>query len=444
MKRSKKVAAGTALVTALAVGGGGNAAAQAAPWQAIATGGMNISDQVGLARTSDDVLHLVYQQNNTSLIARTISPAGTVGAPVPAVSGWSSVDDPALVVSAGTLSAFFPGTPTLDTGNAQAGLDMATSADGGASWTVNPTAVAVSNGVGSVPAAAVSGATVLQAWQGSAPDGLTLVHSGLDPAAQPGAGYSAGGNQGLAAAADGTAMVASCGGSGVSAAPVTVATGGAAGPAVKMAGTGFCDATARTQIVARPGGGFSIAAPSASRTKVLVWKVGGGAPATIAGGGSTKQQIALSTTPEGRLWAAWEDSETGKLVFTRSNKTATTWGAAVTLALPKGQGTYQVDLNAQTAVADVIARTSEVSNTVRLIANQVLPGLSLVVTGGRTQSFRVLDAGDPVAGATVKVAGQSLTTNAQGRVGTDLKPGRYTVAAGKSGYVGAKGRVRAS
>ena len=139
-----------------------------------------------------------------------VSPAGAVGSPVPAVSGWSSVDDPALVVSGGTLSAFFPGTPTLVTGNPQAGLDMATSTDGGASWTINPTAVAVSDQAGvSVPAAAVAGGTLLQAWQGSAPDGLTVVHSGLDPAVQPGAGYGAGGNQGLAAAADGTVMVAS-------------------------------------------------------------------------------------------------------------------------------------------------------------------------------------------------------------------------------------------
>ena len=63
--------------------------------------------------------------------------------------------------------------------------------------------------------------------------------------------------------------------------------------------------------------------------------------------------------------------------------------------------------------------------------------------GGTTQSFRVLDAGDPIAEATIRVAGRSLTTDAKGRATADLRPGRHTATASKRDYVTATTQVRA-
>jgi uncharacterized GH25 family protein len=78
----------------------------------------------------------------------------------------------------------------------------------------------------------------------------------------------------------------------------------------------------------------------------------------------------------------------------------------------------------------------------------VRPRLQLVATqrkagAGRVVTFRVLDAGDPVAGATVKAGAKSLKTNALG-VAT-LKQARakaVKASASKAGYVSASLRVR--
>ena len=84
----------------------------------------------------------------------------------------------------------------------------------------------------------------------------------------------------------------------------------------------------------------------------------------------------------------------------------------------------------------------------------MLPRLSLTVLFSRTEkkggqllrrlSLRVTDAGDPVAGATVKVAGRTLRTAANGHV-TGLFPstGKQTGAkAAKAGYATVTTRVR--
>ena len=237
-------------------------------------------------------------------------------------------------------------------------------------------------------------------------------------------------------------MVAWCTTGGVFVQPVTPASGAPAGAAQNMPASGFCDAAARTQLVARTGAGFYVAAPDATRHKVLVWPVGAGAATTLAGGSSFKQQVAMTATPDGRLWAGWEDSDTGGLVFTRSNRTATRWGAAVPVRLPAGR-VFQINLDGQLDRVDAVIRMQADDGTVSLATDQVRPGLTLVATGGKKQTFRVLDAGDPIGAATVKVGGKSLTTNAGGRATADLAPGRYTATASKAGYVGATARVRA-
>jgi hypothetical protein len=437
MKRSLKVAA---LAAGIVVAGAPSAADAA--WQTVGTGSMNISDQVSLARTSDGVLHVGWYRQGYDLLQTPVTASGAVGSPVPIVSGWSQVGNPVLLAQGGALTAVWGGTPTLVTQNPQAGIDLATSADGGATWAVGAAAIST-NGMSSSPAAAFSGSTLLVGYL----SGLeTVVHSGVDPAVPAAGGYPQAIDQQLATSASGEAMLAWCSsgrGGGVGVAPVTPTSGAAGGPVATMPGTGFCDAAARVALVARVGGGFYVAAPSAARSKVLVWRTGTAAPATIAGGSSTKQQVAMAATPDGRLWAGWEDSDTGKAVFTRSNKTATKWGAAVAVRLPAGGRIFQLNLDAQLDRADAVVRNQADDGTVSLLTEQIRPGLTLVATGGQQQTFRVLDAGDPVAGASVRVGGRTLTTNGTGRVGTDLKPGRYTAVASKSGYVGAAARVRA-
>jgi hypothetical protein len=93
------------------------------------------------------------------------------------------------------------------------------------------------------------------------------------------------------------------------------------------------------------------------------------------------------------------------------------------------------------ALDKVVARYSAVAGS-NLYHSQTLPGLTLAATGGKIPRFRVTDAGDPIAGARVSVGGRNLVTDGTGRASVDLRPGRYTAAASKSGYVGAAKRVR--
>jgi hypothetical protein len=73
----------------------------------------------------------------------------------------------------------------------------------------------------------------------------------------------------------------------------------------------------------------------------------------------------------------------------------------------------------------------------------MLPGLSLTATATTGHvTIHVTDAGDPVAGATVRIAGHLLRTAKDGLTHLDLSAGSYPVAAVKSGYVGAATRVR--
>ncbi len=432
MARSVKVAA------LVVVGLGAVAPSARAAWKPFASGAMNISDQVSLARTSDGVLHVGWFHAGYDVFQTPVSPSGAVGAAVTIAGGWASIGNPVLVAQGNGLTAFWPGSPTLVTGNPQSGIDMASSGDGGKTWTLSPRAVS-SDGFASSPAAVVAGGTFLQAFLAGS---QTVVHSGVDPAVPAAGGYGGGTNQALAASATGQAMVAWCTTGGVFVEPVTAATGAPAGPAKNLPATGYCDAAARTQLVARPHGGFVVAAPDATRRKVLVWPVGASAAATLAGGSSFKQQVAMAAARDGRLWAGWEDSDTGKAVFRRSNPSATKWGAPVPVKLPSGT-LFQLNLDASLDRVDAVIRTQSDAGTVVLATDQIRPGLTLVASGGKKQSFRVLDAGDPVARAKVKVAGRSLTTDGKGRVTTHLTPGQYVATASKAGYVRATARVRA-
>src|SRR3954453_20845452 len=95
---------------------------------------------------------------------RRRSPRPARSAPgVTIVSGWASAGNPALVAQGTALTAFWPGSPTLETGNPQAGINLATSGGGGRSWSVSPRAV-TTDGFASQPAAAVPGGTFLQAF----------------------------------------------------------------------------------------------------------------------------------------------------------------------------------------------------------------------------------------------------------------------------------------
>jgi hypothetical protein len=434
------------------------ATTQAGPpgsWSLVGDGRLVISGQNGVARTPDGILHVAWQRLRPDgageVIHTPISSAGAVGASMPIVTGWSSVGDPSLVAQGATLTAFFPGTPTTQTGNPQDGLDMATSGDGGTSWAVGGNAIYRGEFSGvSVPSAVAVGGTLLESWY--APDG-TVVHAGLDPNTPAQHGYGTGGLQNLTTDGAGTALVAWCANSapeGIYVQRVDPASGGPIGASAlapgsaNAAGSTFCPASGRVQLVARPGGGYFAAYTDGSRSAVRLWPVGARAATPIAARASIKQEIALTAAPDGRLWVGW--TENNAFRFRRSNTRATVFGATVTVAVPpaarRGE-TYQLDLAAQRDRTDAIVRTQDDGNRVATYSTQVLPRLTLVATGRRLRAaFLVTDAGDPVRGATVTVAGHRARTNSAGQTSIGLAAGRYAATATKALYVKATRRVR--
>jgi hypothetical protein len=451
------------LVAALLAGVPGAAAAAAPRWSLIAAGGMHPSDQVGLARTSDGVLHVAWRREGATedLLQTPITASGKVGAPVVAVSGWNGIGSPALVANGSDLAVFFPGIKTAVTGDPTFGLNLATSTDAGLSWTERTEAIARNDFAATrTPAAvlAVRGPFV-QAWYGGDD---TVVHSGLDPNVPAAHGYGGGTDQGLAAAADGQVMVGWCteleAETGVFAARVDTATGARVGDAVHLPDTGRCPADTRVAIASFPlvprdehSGEpyFYVAASSADGRTVRVYVIAAGqivAVQKVAGGSSFKQQIAIAAAPRGGVWVAWRDSESDDLVVRRSDPfSGFDYGGEATRALPRGQGLDQLALNAQGDRVDAVATTTDQAGAVNVFATQILPGLTL--EGGTAKKlekkgFRVLDSRDAVRDATVKVARHTLKTDRRGYAKVRLEPGSYKATASKAGYSDAVLRFR--
>jgi hypothetical protein len=434
-------------------------AGAATPWRSLGTSGqLNISDLVGTARSTDGALHVAWHRRNDigsyDLLQTPVSATGAVGAPVPIASGWASIEGPTLLASGNALFAFFSGTSTLDTGDPTEGLDSSVSGDGGVSWNLALTAAAKRDFAGQRDASVAIGPNgALAAWYS---ERETVVHLGTDPATPNQRGYGAGTGQAMAVSGT-AAMVAWCTGvqgpNGVFVAPVNPADGAPAGPARIVPGStspapgggpveAFCPATARVPLVARQDKGFFVATVDGARRTVHGWRAGASKALTLAGGSSYKQQVAAAASPgpKASVWVGWYDD--GKLRLRRSNATATVFGATVTLDDPRDGTLYGLDLNAQADRVDLVARVQHADGTVGLEHAQSYPGLTLEATGGDRPSFRVLDAGDPVAGAKVTVAGHSATTAANGRVSISVaRAGRYTAHATKAKYVGADARV---
>ena len=100
---------------------------------------------------------------------------------------------------------------------------------------------------------------------------------------------------------------------------------------------------------------------------------------------------------------------------------------------------YELDGEGSAGPLDLVANDGQ-----GLWHQQVWPRLGLGgKRAGKTIVFTVTDAGDPVAGAQVKVAGKTLTTAANGRAVLAKAPaGKVKASASKAGYTGATTSVR--
>jgi hypothetical protein len=442
--------------------------ASAAPWKRVTTPDGASTDQVGLTRTGDGVLHLAWSHptgpNTEDLLHTTISRAGRIGATNPIQSGWTGFTNAALVVDPGGLRAFWGGFRSTDSADPQRETNTALSPDGGASWALQPGSVvpAGAQSYGSNTAATVRpDGTTLQAFAGTLG---TWVHSGLSPAT-PNHDYQAplgpyGYDPDLATDASGRTVMAwysnASGHLGVHAQDVN-ADGSPVGAAVTMPGTDNMQVgmLARTPLAARAGGGFYVTYPTGYPTsnKVRVWRNGSGsAPLVASVKGSGSPAVAIAPAGDGRLWVLWTKGFGDPDVLARrSNKRATEFGAVVNAGHPSdAMQAYNLDASAAGGALDVLGNFNIGTSSSAVTSHRrILPGLTLRARPERLRRgestgvrFTVLDAGEAVRGARVRAGGEAGTTDGKGRVTLSLTSRRPVRAkATHAGYTAATKRL---
>jgi hypothetical protein len=415
----------------------------------------------GLARTSDGVLHVVYTRRNGTkeeLVHLEVSAGGKVGPDSVALGGWASMSHPDLLrMPDGTLRVFFGGIRTTNPGETNNTLNTATAPASGSPWTLTPGHVVQST---SAYATGVAGAglakdgTPISTW--STTPGLGY-HYGVNPADPdrtiPQSGCCLYTPDVAVDAGNGQAWVGFH--SNENAGPgLYVNAIGPGGPqGGRKLAPGSVDGKSsiypgnRTSITGRIGAGgvylfFGQGYPTFKT--LALWKVDAARPhITIKADGNEHANIAAA--PDGRLWLMWEQN--GMIYAARTNKSATKVGAANAIRPPSGATIYRLNGEGSTGPLDLIANL-QAGGAQALWHQQVWPKLQLTASSrasgkGRTITFRVLDAGDRVSGATVKAGGRSLKTAANGTtVLKQARAARVKATASKSGYSPASLTVR--
>jgi hypothetical protein len=432
-------------------------------------------DQPALLRSADGVLHVAWlgktPAGKPTLFHTAVSSAGALSAKKAMLSdGFEVVQDPALVPTAdGRLRVFFCGVPTSETD--LLGLDTAVSADG-KSWSRDQVSLdSQANGpVGAVPGPA---GTPLVCW--SRGDGALLVDLGSTRSASYWTGAPAAVAPDLAV--DGSTGQIWLGWysidparPGLWAQRVDGASGAPRGAPIALPnGDAVNLPNQRTSIAGRPGRPDVFVAyngpepPEGMPSSVVLWRITSGQssaplPVTVAQSDLDLDGVGLAPAPDGRLWIFWRvdrviddfTAEAVKVQACRSNPTATAFGAPVDAGLPAGaKRGYVLTGDAQAARLDLVGSFGPKSDNVQPTAawhTQVLPGLTLGASPATVDpkkatavTFTVTDAGDPVAGATVKVGTKSAKTDANGRASLEVGPPKtnpLAATASATGYAG--------
>jgi hypothetical protein len=394
-----------------------------------------------------------------------ISRAGEIGSTTPIQSGWTGFTNPALVVDPGGLRVFWGGFRTTDSNDPQRETNTALSADGGASWVLQPGSV-VPDGAQSyasnTAATVRANGSTMQAFAGTLG---TWVHEGLSPTT-PNHDYQAplgryGYDPNLATDAAGRTLLAwysnATGHLGVHVQDVAPDGSPVGAPAV-MPNTADMEVgmLGRTPLAARPGGGLYVAYPTGHPTqdRVRLWRVGAAtAPVVGRPRGSGSPAVAVAATEDGRLWVAWTKGFGDPDVLARrSNEGATRFGATVNAGHPSDAAeAYKLDASAAGGALDLLGNFNIDASAEAVTSHRrILPGLTLAADPGRLRRgretrvrFTVSDAGDPVRGARVAARGTAGATDGRGRVTLTLTSRRaFTAKATHSGYSAARKRLR--
>jgi hypothetical protein len=411
------------------------------------------NDEVGLTRTADNVLHVIWQRRNGAadeLWHTPIAANGTVGASSAVQTSWAALQSPALVagVDGLTLNAFWGGIRSASASDPYQNLNYAYSSNGGSAWTLWPGGAsanggsAYSNGIG---AARLSG-TFFEAWAADVHRGIDTTSPVYHFTASP-TDDCCGYNANVAADQASNAVLVAwysnqTGYEGVWVQSIDPATGQPVGAPTRMprSATTYRGALrssvepARTPLVARLGApGFVVAYPGGypTTTRALVWRAGSPAAMLAGSAAGGVADVGLAAAPGGRVWVFWSEAAHGarRIVLRRSNADLTAFGAPIVLAPPNGTtAIWKLDGSGQAGALDLVASVTAAGG----IANwhtQVLPSLSVTLSrdvlshAGRTRLIvTVADAGSAIRSAKVRDGSKSARTNGAGRATLTLGP----------------------
>jgi hypothetical protein len=427
------------------------------------------TDEVGLARTGNGVLHVLWTQdsNNTVLNTRLSADAQTVlGTSTVFTYGDTVNNRPGLLAVPGGLRAFFSGLFSADQ-NHDGGLSTATSADG-VSWAVQPTLASEASGANEastvyvasgIDATLFSNGTPLSIW-GDSGSGYHVGTSQSTPDVRYGTSFASTFDPGAATDSD-TGQVAiawnDLDASSVRAAFVQPTTSPwfPRGSISSPPGGSAPDLQHSVGITGRSGGagGIYVAYLHGSNpfsSSPAIWRIGAGNAQNLTNADGSLSGVTMG--PGGRLWAFWRE-EDQSIHVRRSNAAADTWGADTVVDPPGGTSTVWTLAGEGSAVAcgalDVVALAS-VGSDLANYQQRVLAGLTLkkkLLNGKKGKKakvkFTTLDAGDP-ANAKVKFGNKSKTTGGDGKVKLAIKRKKKTrkVKATASGNCFSKATVK--
>jgi hypothetical protein len=415
----------------------------------------------GFARTPDGVLHVVSLRRSgatAELWHTSVAGDGHVLRSNPIVRGWRALANPELVTTPdGGLRVLFGGVRSASAGDANVGLNAATAPAAGGPWTLQPGRVAPSADAAraDVGAATAKDGTPVTAWASAS--GLHY-HVGVDPATADVsvalAGCCAHDPEVAFDMATGQAYLGWFSSSPRKQGILVQAIGATrpSGPRFYAPGSARkkrADAVAprqRTALSGRIGAGgvylaYGVGFPSFRSIALL--RVGAPRP-TLRMQAPGATTVGIAAAPQGRLWLFWKRG--GRLYATRTNRAANRLGAVRALAPPPGTKTlWHVQGDGSAGPLDLLVNARARGGTT-LWHQQVLPQLSLqLVTtsqpdGTVRYTFRVTDAGEPVANASVRFGAQILTTGVPGTVSLTTSDHPPAAIAAKAGY--APGTVR--
>ena len=205
-------------------------------------------------------------------------------------------------------------------------------------------------------------------------------------------------------------------------------------------GTNSSDPDQQVAMAARAGGGVFVAYKMGypSTTGIRILRVDTGATLDFPVSGNVRS-VSMGADPAGRIWVAWNQSDRMRAVHT--NRAGTVLGSIGSWGAPRGTDTmWKTTTSGSEGGADVVV-TATTQSAINVWHTQIQRTLTVSADpgtarrGGRV-TFSVTDAGDPVAGATVRFGSRTGRTNAAGKA-TITAPGSRGTAratARKAGF----------